>query len=311
MRPSTNNDSTLTVTTQAATDVAVAKPKRVKHSADSLQRPRDLASTDSLAADSLMADSLAADSIVAPAKEETVVSVVPVRPDWWQGIRPHERHFDASRDPSIMGIIVVMFLIIAFSFRHFKHMFPTLFKELVSVRSRSEVFDEHTAGYGRLIMIMVTQTIVFSGMALATSLGEIFPGVIAETRMFTVTLWMILLTACVYTFQLVSYKMVGYSFTGEESARQWIRGFNASIALSGFPLAIVTVVMILYPLATKITLILAAVMFIIAKILFIYKGFRIFYHKFPSLLYFILYLCALEITPLLIVFQIALKIVGA
>ncbi|MDE5596138.1 MAG: DUF4271 domain-containing protein, partial [Muribaculaceae bacterium] len=41
---------------------------------------------------------------------------------------------------------------------------------------------------------------------------------------------------------------------------------------------------------------------------FIWKGFSIFYNNIFSLVYFILYLCALEIIPLIYVFQLALLI---
>ncbi|MDE6655263.1 MAG: DUF4271 domain-containing protein [Muribaculaceae bacterium] len=45
--------------------------------------------------------------------------------------------------------------------------------------------------------------------------------------------------------------------------------------------------------------------------MFIIKGFRIFYHKIWSLLYFILYLCTLEIVPLIILYLTALSLVNS
>ena len=46
------------------------------------------------------------------------------------------------------------------------------------------------------------------------------------------------------------------------------------------------------------------VLYIIARVIFICKGFIVFYDNFYSLLYFILYLCTLEIAPIAIMVKI-------
>ncbi|MBP3590263.1 MAG: DUF4271 domain-containing protein, partial [Muribaculaceae bacterium] len=50
--------------------------------------------------------------------------------------------------------------------------------------------------------------------------------------------------------------------------------------------------------------------YVSARLIFIIKGFKIFYNGFISLIYFILYLCTLEIVPLICIGGIALDIVG-
>ncbi|MDE6061420.1 MAG: DUF4271 domain-containing protein, partial [Duncaniella sp.] len=42
---------------------------------------------------------------------------------------------------------------------------------------------------------------------------------------------------------------------------------------------------------------IAIICYVLVRLIFIFKGFRLFYDNFGSLLYFILYLCTLEIVP--------------
>ncbi|MCH5320108.1 MAG: DUF4271 domain-containing protein, partial [Paramuribaculum sp.] len=49
----------------------------------------------------------------------------------------------------------------------------------------------------------------------------------------------------------------------------------------------------------------AMVLYVLARIMFIVKGFRIFYTNSASIVYFILYLCSLEIVPVTIFFYLA------
>jgi hypothetical protein len=260
-----------------------------------------------LAADSAATDTAAVDTLQPVVKTKTVkkVKYITVPAQWTYGIRPTPRNFDASRDPGILSIFVLMFLLIAMSFKYLRHLFPMLFKELFDIRSRSRVFDEHTSSQRRMMLIMIAQTIVFGGISLTEAFNEFMPGATIPDSAFVPVLTNILLIGAWYAFELIGYGLTGYAFTSPELASMWNRGFNASMALFGFPLALLTIVMVLYPPAAKICLFAVAIMFLIAKLIFIYKGFRIFYHKIPSLLYFILYLCTLEIIPIFIIFKVA------
>ncbi len=49
---------------------------------------------------------------------------------------------------------------------------------------------------------------------------------------------------------------------------------------------------------------LSAAIYAASRAVFVVKGFKIFYHKLRSLLYFILYLCTLEIIPVLLIYRL-------
>ncbi|MFG6389490.1 DUF4271 domain-containing protein, partial [Muribaculum sp.] len=91
--------------------------------------------------------------------------------------------------------------------------------------------------------------------------------------------------------------------TDATGAAQWLKGFNATQALLGFLLLVPALAVLFYPAAALSLISISALLYILARIVFICKGFRIFYHNFPSLLYFILYLCTVEIIPVLLVYR--------
>jgi hypothetical protein len=202
---------------------------------------------------------------------------------------------------------VILLLLVTLSFRHCGHLFKTLFKDLWNVRTRAKNFDEHTSNETQLMMLYGVQLAVYMGILLNAA-SDIYHHVPVMAGKFSITAALIVLSIAYYVFQLAAYATVGYAFTEGEGRRQWMRGFNASQAFLGFGLALPALVTVFYPAAATIMLQIAAILYILARLVFIFKGFKIFYHKISSLVYFILYLCTLEVIPVILILYCALNI---
>jgi hypothetical protein len=231
----------------------------------------------------------------------------PAPPAWTTGIEPTPRPLAAANDSSLLGVLVALLLLVTLSFRHCGHLFKTLFKDLWSVRTRAKNFDEHTSNETHLMLLYGTQFAVYAGV-LFTAASDIYHHTAVMADKFAVTGKLILLAGAYYIFQLAAYSTVGYAFADNEGRKQWLRGFNASQAFLGFGLAIPALVTVFYPAAATIMLQIATIMYILARLVFIFKGFKIFYHKISSLVYFILYLCTLEVIPLIFILYCAINI---
>ena len=105
-----------------------------------------------------------------------------------------------------------------------------------------------------------------------------------------------------YCAQLVLYKLLAWVFGDATSSQLWISGFNATQSLLGLALLPVTIITLVYPSTAPTTLLVALALYIVARIVFISKGFRIFFNNLSSSLYFILYLCSVEIIPSLLAY---------
>lgn len=238
---------------------------------------------------------------------KTLPDAPPAPPAWTLGLEPVPRPASAASSDGLMSIIVVLLITIALSFKQCRRLMPLMFKELLSVRNRTKTFDTHTAGETQLMVLFGAQVSVYLGIMLNVG-ADWFSGRPVLANSFLTTAVLIGLAATYYVFQIVAYDTVGYAFSTPNGRRQWLRGFNASQALLGFALAIPTLVTVFYPSAAPVTLVCAAVFYFLARIVFIAKGFRIFYHNFGSSLYFILYLCSLEIIPLIFIYNIAISL---
>jgi hypothetical protein len=129
-----------------------------------------------------------------------------------------------------------------------------------------------------------------------------------DAPVFTTVAIMTLTVICLYIFRLTAYWVTGYAFSDAIGRTQWIRGFNASQVFLGVMLIIPALVAMFYPAYAINMLWLSVCAYLVAEIAFIRKGFMIFYCRFAYLFYFILYLCALEIIPLILTYLGAVRL---
>ncbi len=221
---------------------------------------------------------------------------------WESGLEPVLRPGHAGHDQGVVACIVVLILAVAVSFDPIKRIFRGLTKKLWSVRVRDS-FDQTTASEQRVLLLLVIQTIVYEAVIANAALATFFPRMYMSNLATTGILAVVLLLY--YVFQLVAYSIVGYTFTSDTGRTLWLEGFTSTQTLLGFTLIIPGLMVLFYPDLTEIAILVSGGLYLIARVIFISKGFRIFYTNVPSLVYFILYLCSLEIIPIFILFQTA------
>ena len=251
----------------------------------------------------LASDSLA---LVRPAEPKPVPVAVVAKPKPWEsGMVPVNRPETAATNSGMAAIIMAMLLLTVLCMRQSGRLLKAMYDDITRNRHNRHDLDERTPAQSRLIAIFATQACVYGGillLAYVRTSGTAIP-VMAGCGL------LIALCLLYFVFQLFAYDTVGYAFADTEHRRSWLRAFTATQSFLGFALLPVAIITVFYPEAGQWPLMVAAICYIIARLAFIVKGFRIFYHNFGSLLYFILYLCTLEIIPPLIVFIIAVRVV--
>lgn len=227
-------------------------------------------------------------------------------PAWTSGHEGTARPVTPGADSGILALLVGVMVLLGLNMGHVRRVFRTLPQDLLSVRRRANLFDEHTANETRVIILFLLVTCVMEGLLLFMWLGG---GIFADSgRMLATVGALTVLGGGYYLFQLAACMTVGYVFTDPVSAGLWRRGLNASQVMLGLCLAVPTLVALFYPETTGRMLLVAGGLYLVSRICYISKGFRIFYINFPSLLYFILYLCTLEIIPPVILCLVASEI---
>ncbi len=229
-------------------------------------------------------------------------------PAWQSGVAGVERPVTPATDSGVLAMVLAVIVLIGLNMRHVKRIFRSLPQDLLSVRRRSNAFDEHTANETRVAMLQLLQLWVYEGLLLFMWLQTPGKSILVSGGLTSQVAILVGLACALYLFQLGACITVGYVFTDQQSASLWQRGLNASQIILGWALSVPALVSLFYPGLAQDMIIIAALLYIASRICYIYKGFRIFYHKFSSLLYFILYLCTLEIIPVIITCLLAVEI---
>lgn len=255
--------------------------------------------TDSLALDSLAADSVR-QAVSAPPRH---VRKYVVR-EWTKGLEPMPLPARAAGNEVITGSLVVLLLLLLVCLQRGRRLLPALFRDMWRVRNRKKIFDERTSNENRIITIFGLQLTVFMALLVASA-ADILSGRPPLDDAGALLLPMVGMCGAFYLLQIAIYWCVGYAFTTAAGCKMWLRGFYAVQTFLGFGLAIPALVTVFYPDAAVAALWVGAAMYAFSRIVFISKGFRIFYQNYWSLFYFILYLCTLEITPLVLIYRAA------
>lgn len=235
--------------------------------------------------------------------EEIAIAAEP--PRWEEGLEPALRADHPGHNTYIPAIIALMTVLITYNFRHLKRLMSIYWEEATKIRrGRANVFDERPASDTPVRILLILQSIVCCALLLAGGLHRWDAGAAAMAIPALIAQCGVAVGAY-YLLDYVAYNTVGYTFTDNQGRREWVRGFCALQALLGIALTIPAALAVFYPAAVQWSVLFGIFAWLAAKILFIIKGFRIFYDNFSGILYFILYLCTLEIIPLIWVYKIS------
>lgn len=261
---------------------------------------------DSLPADSLPVDSLAADSVNAAVKPYGILLEAPEVPKV-------EANPESSYGMSyIIGALALLFFIIGLRFRNNHKYVTAMLRNMVEVRVRNNAFDETVRETSFLVLLNLLWS-CSAGIIIWSVLGFTLPHDPGATMYLSslseypaATIGICMGVGIVYTCVMaLAYITVGSVFSDGSHARLWLKGFTAGQGLLSFIYLPLSLLLLFYPQWTEILLWTALGMFLLTKIVFIWKGFRIFFTQISSWVLFLYYLCSLEIVPLILTYLAA------
>lgn len=221
------------------------------------------------------------------------------------GMPPIERPILPGYDSGVLCLVIGMMLLVAFSFKHWTRFFKIFTQDLVSVRRRVNAFDDRTMNETRILIALIIQLCICQGILLFTVMDSNSSTV--QISIFSTICILSALSSVYYLFQLAGYIIIGNVFTDKIGASQWLKGFNASQALLSLALLIPAMVVLFYPNASVSMIFVSIIFYIASRLMFVIKSFRIFYQGLGSLIYFVLYLLAIEIVPIAIIYRFSLN----
>ena len=223
---------------------------------------------------------------------------------WSHGIPPEPRAMLPGYDSGVICLLLAAFVLLAANFRHCSTYLKNLPDNLWSVKNRDNAFSPtHTLSETRIVLALVLIVCVMEGIVLYSTFHSLLlpPGWSVGAGVALATG----VAAAYYAAQLLAYTATAHIFSTARSASLWVKGFNASQSLLTIFLTIPALWVLFNPGSAVTVAIISAVLYLLVRILFICKGFRIFYINSFSLVYFILYLCTLEIAPIFMFVKLA------
>lgn len=224
-----------------------------------------------------------------------------------QGLDAVTRNSVWGQDSAILTFVIGILLLSVFALRHFKRFFSDTWRSLTDVRERANVFDDHTIDKSGAVASLNLMACVGEAIMLITACSTI--GIEVEEQHAFVTLLALTGLMCVYAVtQYAVYWTLGFVFTSGTMRSNWLSGFSAVQSMLGITLFAPALAAMFYPGEALQFVVVGAIIYICWRIVFIFKGFRIFFHNYFSLVYFILYLCSVEIIPLLLLYRSSVTI---
>ena len=211
--------------------------------------------------------------------------------------------YSPRTDDAIALTLLVCFFLSSIALARGKKFLSQQVKDFVLHRERTSIFDSSTAADVRYLLVLVLQTCVLSGITFLNYFHDTCPALMDHVS--SLLLLGIYVGFCLAYFLLkwLLYMFLGWTFFDKNKTNIWLESYSALIYYVGFALFPFVLFLVYFDLSLTNLVIIGSIILIYTKILMFYKWIKLFFHQFSGLFLLILYFCALEIVPCLLLYQ--------
>ena len=211
--------------------------------------------------------------------------------------------YSPRTDDAIALTLLACFFLSSIALARGKKFLSQQVKDFVLHRERTSIFDSSTAADVRYLLVLVLQTCVLSGITFLNYFHDTSPTLMNQVS--PLLLLGIYVGFCLAYFLLkwLIYMFLGWTFFDKNKTNIWLESYSALIYYVGFALFPFVLFLVYFDLSLTNLVIIGSIILIFTKILMFYKWIKLFFHQFSGLFLLILYFCALEIVPCLLLYQ--------
>ena len=211
--------------------------------------------------------------------------------------------YSPRTDDAIALTLLACFFLSSIALARGKKFLSQQVKDFVLHRERTSIFDSSTAADVRYLLVLVLQTCVLSGITFLNYFHDTCPALMDHVS--SLLLLGIYVGFCLAYFLLkwLLYMFLGWTFFDKNKTNIWLESYSALIYYVGFALFPFVLFLVYFDLSLTNLVIIGSIILIFTKILMFYKWIKLFFHQFSGLFLLILYFCALEIVPCLLLHQ--------
>ena len=211
--------------------------------------------------------------------------------------------YSPRTDDAIALTLLACFFLSSIALARGKKFLSQQVKDFVLHRERTSIFDSSTAADVRYLLVLVLQTCVLSGITFLNYFHDTCPALMDHVS--SLLLLGIYVGFCLAYFLLkwLLYMFLGWTFFDKNKTNIWLESYSALIYYVGCALVPFVLFLVYFDLSLTNLVIIGSIILIFTKILMFYKWIKLFFHQFSGLFLLILYFCALEIVPCLLLYQ--------
>ena len=216
--------------------------------------------------------------------------------------------YSPRTDDAIALTLLACFFLSSIALARGKKFLSQQVKDFVLHRERTSIFDSSTAADVRYLLVLVLQTCVLSGITFLNYFHDTCPALMDHVS--SLLLLGIYVGFCLAYFLLkwLLYMFLWWTFFDKNKTNIWLESYSALIYYVGFALFPFVLFLVYFDLSLTNLVIIGSIILIFTKILMFYKWIKLFFHQFSGLFLLILYFCALEIVPCLLLYQVLVQI---
>jgi len=220
------------------------------------------------------------------------------------GITGEALPYSLGSDPFVTCLLFFCFILFIQALKNRKKVILQHLKNIFQYKKRTSLFDESLNSDSRYIVILTIITCILSALC-------IYKYFINNHQIQSPQPAHTVLLMCTYTGMILIYfiikrglyAFINWIFFDKERNTTWMQGFSDLIGGISFILFPFILISIYLNLNFNIYLISILFIIIFAKILLFYKCIKNFFYQIHGFLHLIVYFCALEIIPLLILLK--------
>lgn len=216
--------------------------------------------------------------------------------------------YTLKSDDGISVVILICFFIAAFVLANSRKYLIEQGKNFILHRERSSLFVSATSLNSNFSFLLILQMGFLTALVFFAWFHYKCPFFIQENSPW-VLFGIYTLLAVIYVFlKRIIYTFFGWIFFDKSTTSLWLNSYFTLVYYFGFVLFPYVLLLVYFDFDKQIMLTLGLVILIITKILMLYKWLKFFFINIYGLSLLILYFCALEIVPCLLMYRVLMDI---
>lgn len=210
--------------------------------------------------------------------------------------------YSLRADDAVMLTLLTCFFLSSTALYKGKKFLMQQLKEFMITRERNSIFDSSTASDVRYLIVLVAQTCMLAAVVFFYYFHTAHP---QQAGQLPSVVWLGSYAGSCLAYFLLKwglYRFIGWIFFDKNKTKQWLESYLILIYYAGFTLFPFALLFVFFDINLTYLASFGLSILIFAKMLMFCKWIKIFSRRLNSLFPLILYFCALEIVPCLLVY---------